>query len=33
MFIAEHAENAESQDNHLGSSYNPFFLRHLGGKR
>jgi len=23
MFTAEHAENTESQDNHLGSSYNP----------
>ena len=22
-FTAEHAENTESQDNHLGSSYNP----------
>jgi hypothetical protein len=22
MFTAEHAENTESQDNHLGSSYN-----------
>ena len=23
MFTAEHAENTERQDNHLGSSYNP----------
>ena len=23
MFTAEHAENTESRDNHLGSSYNP----------
>lgn len=23
MFTAEHAENTESPDNHLGSSYNP----------
>ena len=23
MFTAEHTENTESQDNHLGSSYNP----------
>lgn len=23
IFTAEHAENKESRDNHLGSSYNP----------